>query len=422
MRVNAIVAGVGMTPFGKHLDKSIKWLGGQPALEAIQDAGISPSDIEAAYVGNCAAGIVTGQESIRGQVVLSSIGLGKIPDHQRRECLRQRLHRAEPGGDDDFRGLLRRGAGARLREAVPREQGDLATRPSAEPSTSSCATSSWPPTPRARARGAGHQALDVRGLLRACWRARTWPRTARTLRHFAMVSAKNSVPRQPESARAVPRGHQRRGGAGTAGDRRSADAPDVLAPRGRCRSRGFGQRAQGAGARHPQTRARRRLGGELRTSSTRTGRPENVAASAIADAYRGGRRGPRGPESGRTARRLGAVTELIAYESLGLCKPQDIARCSSRGDTSARRPYSRQHLGRAAAQGSPGGRHGRRAARRSSPAAAGPRRHAPGRGRARRSVPQRRRHARQRHRGDEASRSPCADRSGDPPPCANATN
>lgn len=79
MRVNAIVAGVGMTPFGKHLDKSIKWLGGQPVLEAIADAGIRPEDIEAAYVGNCAAGLVTGQESIRGQVVLSSIGLGKFP-------------------------------------------------------------------------------------------------------------------------------------------------------------------------------------------------------------------------------------------------------------------------------------------------------------------------------------------------------
>ena len=73
MRVNAIVAGVGMTPFGKHMDKSIKWLGGQPALEAIQDAGIRPEEIEAAYVGNCAAGLVTGQESIRGQVVLSAL-------------------------------------------------------------------------------------------------------------------------------------------------------------------------------------------------------------------------------------------------------------------------------------------------------------------------------------------------------------
>ncbi len=79
MRVNAVVAGVGMTPFGKHLDKSLKWLGGQPVLEAVKDAGIELTDIEAAYVGNCAAGIVTGQESIRGQVILSSIGLGKIP-------------------------------------------------------------------------------------------------------------------------------------------------------------------------------------------------------------------------------------------------------------------------------------------------------------------------------------------------------
>ncbi|MCB1696270.1 MAG: thiolase family protein [Halioglobus sp.] len=79
MRTNAIVAGVGMTRFGKHLDQSIKQLGGAPVLEAIKDAGIDMSDIQAAYVGNCAAGTVTGQESIRGQVILSSIGLGKIP-------------------------------------------------------------------------------------------------------------------------------------------------------------------------------------------------------------------------------------------------------------------------------------------------------------------------------------------------------
>jgi len=79
MRVNSIVAGVAMTPFGKHFDKSLKQLGGEPVLEAVKDAGIELSDIEAAYVGNCAAGTVTGQESIRGQVILSSIGLGKIP-------------------------------------------------------------------------------------------------------------------------------------------------------------------------------------------------------------------------------------------------------------------------------------------------------------------------------------------------------
>lgn len=79
MRVNTVIAGVAMTPFGKHLDKSLKQLGGEPVLAAVKDAGIELSDIEAAYVGNCAAGTVTGQESIRGQVILSSIGLGKVP-------------------------------------------------------------------------------------------------------------------------------------------------------------------------------------------------------------------------------------------------------------------------------------------------------------------------------------------------------
>ncbi|MBW2241921.1 MAG: thiolase family protein [Deltaproteobacteria bacterium] len=79
MRVNSVIAGVAMTPFGKHLDKSLKQLGGEPVLAAVKDARIELADIEAAYVGNCAAGTVTGQESIRGQVILSSIGLGKIP-------------------------------------------------------------------------------------------------------------------------------------------------------------------------------------------------------------------------------------------------------------------------------------------------------------------------------------------------------
>ncbi|MBW2398214.1 MAG: thiolase family protein [Deltaproteobacteria bacterium] len=79
MRLNAIVAGVGMTPFGKHLDTGLKALGAEAVTAAIADAGISQDDLEAAWVGNAAAGLVTGQESIRGQVILRSIGLGRIP-------------------------------------------------------------------------------------------------------------------------------------------------------------------------------------------------------------------------------------------------------------------------------------------------------------------------------------------------------
>ncbi len=79
MRADAIVAGVGMTNFGKHLTEGLKAIGGQAVTAALADAGITGADLDAAYVGNAAAGLITGQESIRGQVVLRGIGLGKLP-------------------------------------------------------------------------------------------------------------------------------------------------------------------------------------------------------------------------------------------------------------------------------------------------------------------------------------------------------
>jgi acetyl-CoA acetyltransferase len=79
MKMNAYIIGVGMTHFGKHLELGLKALGGAAASEAIGDAGLETGDIEAAFVGNAAAGLITGQECIRGQVVLRSIGLGRIP-------------------------------------------------------------------------------------------------------------------------------------------------------------------------------------------------------------------------------------------------------------------------------------------------------------------------------------------------------
>jgi len=79
MRFDAVVAGIGMTRFAKHPDRGLKDLGAEAATAAVADAGIGLEDIDAAYVGNCAAGLVTGQESVRGQVILSSIGVGKIP-------------------------------------------------------------------------------------------------------------------------------------------------------------------------------------------------------------------------------------------------------------------------------------------------------------------------------------------------------
>ncbi len=79
MKMNAYVAGVGMTPFGKFLDQGLKSIGGQAVTLALKDAGIDPKEIQAAWVGNAAAGLVTGQECIRGQVVLRPVGIGQIP-------------------------------------------------------------------------------------------------------------------------------------------------------------------------------------------------------------------------------------------------------------------------------------------------------------------------------------------------------
>lgn len=79
MRMNAVVAGVGMVRFGKHLDKTLKGLAGEAILLALQDAGLDKSAIQAAWMGNAAAGVVTGQEMIRGEVALRALGIGKIP-------------------------------------------------------------------------------------------------------------------------------------------------------------------------------------------------------------------------------------------------------------------------------------------------------------------------------------------------------
>lgn len=77
--MNAYVAGVGMTRFGKHLDLPLKTLAGEAISEALADAGLDGSAPEAAYMANAAGGVVQGQEMISGQVALRELGIGRIP-------------------------------------------------------------------------------------------------------------------------------------------------------------------------------------------------------------------------------------------------------------------------------------------------------------------------------------------------------
>lgn len=78
-RQNAYVLGVGMTRFGKHLDRSLNSLAREAIQQALDDAGINKSQINAAWMGNGAAPVITGQVCIAGQAVLRGMGIGHIP-------------------------------------------------------------------------------------------------------------------------------------------------------------------------------------------------------------------------------------------------------------------------------------------------------------------------------------------------------
>src|SRR5512135_667422 len=79
MKMNAYVAGVGMTSFGRMMDEGLKTIAGEAIRAAIFDAGVYPSEVQAAWMSNAAAGVLTGQECIRGEVVLRGVGMGALP-------------------------------------------------------------------------------------------------------------------------------------------------------------------------------------------------------------------------------------------------------------------------------------------------------------------------------------------------------
>ncbi|MCH7952948.1 MAG: thiolase family protein [Chloroflexi bacterium] len=78
MRDVAII-GAGMTDFGKFLDRNMKDLCREAVQGALDSAGLDKSKLQAAVVGNATAGLITGQEMIRGQVALRDMGIGGIP-------------------------------------------------------------------------------------------------------------------------------------------------------------------------------------------------------------------------------------------------------------------------------------------------------------------------------------------------------
>jgi acetyl-CoA acyltransferase len=73
------IAGAGMHAFGRFPDRSLKDLGRVATVRALDDAGLSLADIDAVYSANSLAGLLTGQEQVRGQTVVRDLGLEGVP-------------------------------------------------------------------------------------------------------------------------------------------------------------------------------------------------------------------------------------------------------------------------------------------------------------------------------------------------------
>lgn len=73
------IVGVGMTPFGKLAERTLKQLAAEAVRQALADAGVEADAIQAVFAANSAAGLLTGQESVRGQVSLKDAGIGGVP-------------------------------------------------------------------------------------------------------------------------------------------------------------------------------------------------------------------------------------------------------------------------------------------------------------------------------------------------------
>ncbi|MBI2170102.1 MAG: thiolase family protein [Actinobacteria bacterium] len=73
-----VVAGVGMTKFARS-EAGVRPLAEEAVAAALDESGVDVSRIEAAFFANAVAGLITGQEMIRGEVALQNTGLSGLP-------------------------------------------------------------------------------------------------------------------------------------------------------------------------------------------------------------------------------------------------------------------------------------------------------------------------------------------------------
>jgi len=79
MKQNAWIAGVGMTNFTKHADRTLKSLSIEAITEALKDADMTAHQLEAAYMATAGTAVTVGQVMVPGQAALREMNIGGIP-------------------------------------------------------------------------------------------------------------------------------------------------------------------------------------------------------------------------------------------------------------------------------------------------------------------------------------------------------
>lgn len=74
----AVILGTGMTPFGRHLDKTHEQLTQWAVREALADAGVEPQAIRMAIYANVIQGFFAGEMSIPGEYALRPLGISGV--------------------------------------------------------------------------------------------------------------------------------------------------------------------------------------------------------------------------------------------------------------------------------------------------------------------------------------------------------
>lgn len=73
------IIGVGMIPFGKYIEKSVKTLTAEAVADVLQDADMTVKPIQAVWYSNSLWGYYENQHLIRGEVALYPLGFSGLP-------------------------------------------------------------------------------------------------------------------------------------------------------------------------------------------------------------------------------------------------------------------------------------------------------------------------------------------------------